>query len=120
VQETIAAFHEPVRTVSIEAPKGRWRWPADGGGERAGTQFQVEIHAPRSSMALTLHVQALPPLVPQLDACSNMSAGGRRIWITDPPAVPMGYAAARAFLTALVFSVDADRLVLGADPRRET
>ncbi|MBW8833486.1 MAG: hypothetical protein JF606_29765 [Burkholderiales bacterium] len=45
------------------------------------------------------------------------SLGGRRLWITDLPAVPLGYAEARALLTTLAFSVDAERLVISTDPR---
>lgn len=119
VQKTLAEFKEPVRTVTIDAPKGRWRWPADGVGERMDMHFHVEILAPRSTLAMVLHVQATPALVPHLDVHSETTAGGRRIWITEPAAVPLGYAEARALLTTLLFSIDADQLVLGRDPRSQ-
>jgi len=116
VTETMGHFNEPVRTVSVDGPKGRWRWPTDGFGVQTGTQFHVEIKAAHSILALCIHIQALPSLVPDLNVKSATSRSGRRVWVTEPAAVPMGYAQARAFLTALSFSIDADRLVLDNTP----
>ncbi|MBW8833491.1 MAG: hypothetical protein JF606_29790, partial [Burkholderiales bacterium] len=103
MQRTVAEFHEPVRLVNVSGRRGRWRWPADCIGVQLATQIQVEIRSDHAVLAVTLHVQALPALAPQLDVVGQTSLGGRRLWITDPPAVPLGYAEARALLTTLAF-----------------
>jgi hypothetical protein len=117
MDQTLRQFLKPIETVTICAPASLWSWPR-GRFMRASERsdvFTVEIKSALESMRLQIQVQSEPSLVRALSMREISTQTCAGAWETKPALIPMAYPQARAFLAALTFSVDADRLFVGSE-----